>query len=390
MGENSSYSCFFSSIVLGGKLEHDCTLNLRGDRIESCNQQASKEAHDFSGRIAVPAFLDLHTHGFRGFDTSHVDSRGLNQWAEEIMTTGVAGFVPTLVPSSLRETHRFISTVGRLALSGTFPNNCADILGARLEGPFINPEKRGALDPSRLMNPSVENFTGLIGDVHEWDGILRIIDIAPELTGALKLIEYLKNKGIIVSLGHSNGTFLEAELGVDAGARLCTHLFNGMREIHHREPGIASAILLDDRISAEIVNDPYHLSSEIVKLVSRIKRRDGIVAVTDSTSLTQMPDGPYSLGDMKVVVKDGRSVIAGTDILAGSTITMDQVLRNFVKQGFNLVDSARFCSSNPARVLGLKARGAIRPGYVADIAILDNQYRVTGMIRRGKIHEIKT
>lgn len=387
MSEMGTNAYHFSSILFGRKIWLNCTLTARGDKIVSCTEDEDRDAKDFSDRIAVPAFIDIHTHGFRGIDTSFLSTSKLEEWAELLMTTGVAGFIPTIVSSSQKDTGDFMRTVRELSLKEKHVDGRADVLGARLEGPFINSEKKGAHNPSHLLPSSIANFEELVEDIPNWDRILRVVDIAPELPGAISLILFLTNRNVIVSLGHSDSTFNQAETGVDAGARLCTHLFNGMRRIHHRDPGIAVAMLLDERVYTEIINDPFHLSPETVRLAFQTKKRGKIVAITDSISSTQMPDGDYTLGDLKINVEGGRCLIAGTDTIAGSTLTMDQAFRNFVHQGFSIEDSTRFCSTNPSKIIGLQGRGVLGEGKVADITILDKQYKVTGMIRRGRLHE---
>jgi N-acetylglucosamine-6-phosphate deacetylase len=258
------------------------------------------------------------------------------------------------------------------------------VLGSHLEGPFLSPRRPGAQNETYMLAPDpllLERLRAAAGDT------LRMVTIAPELGGALPLIETLSAAGVIVAMGHSNATYEEALAGIRAGASHATHLFNAMPPLHHREPGLVGAAL-EAGISCELINDGRHVHPTIVQLV--FSMISSAVLVTDAIDATGVGDGRFELGGQEVHVQSGEARLATTGSLAGSTLTMDQTLRLAVQaSGLSVEQASAAASANPARVLGLDHEiGSIAPGKRADFVVLDDDLELAGVMASGAWHSI--
>ncbi len=374
----------FSRAVVAGKLINDVTLEISDGFISRITRENVNRL-DLTGYTAIPSFIDIHTHGMLGVDTSRLSQSSLGTWLNYLPKTGTLRVVPTLVSSDQKTTQEFLSIVNngkKLQLREPF----AEVIGARMEGPFISHAKKGAHNEKLLLNPTVENFKWITG---EYSSFVRIIDLAPELEGAMDLIQYLRGRGILVSIGHSDADAMTTRNAILKGAREATHLFNAMRQIYHREPGIAGEILINDSINAEIINDPNHLSPGIIRLAVRAKGEDKIVGITDSLSATLMPDGEYELGSLVVKLEKGKCTIKGTDTIAGSVLTMDAAFRNFLDQGYSIEQTSKFLSTNPARVMSLDREGSIDIGMRGNMVVLNEGNQVTGVIKDGIYYDFR-
>jgi len=255
----------------------------------------------------------------------------------------------------------------------------ARILGLHLEGPYINPEKRGAQNPKYIRAPKIKEIMQYYNASKQY---LKMITLAPEITSALDIISILVRLGITVSLGHSNADYEVAKKAIEKGASRATHLFNAMRKIHHRDPGLIIALLENESVYIELITDFIHLHPSIIKFVINHVGTRRIVLISDSISATDLPDGEYSLGGLKVSVKEGIARLRdGT--LAGSTLTLDKALKNMYSLGYSLNDITRMLSLNPALSLKIHDLGDIRPGYKADFIVLDNELNVKATIIKG-------
>ena len=255
-------------------------------------------------------------------------------------------------------------------------------LGIYFEGPFINVVRRGAHPAAEIQKPSVQmcrEFLDATG------GTALALALAPELDEDLAVLSYARSRGIRVGIGHSNATYGEAERAIEAGATHAVHIYNAMRPFSHRDTGIVGAVLTDDRVSAELICDGHHVEPAAVQLLERAKGLGRIILVTDSVSATGMTDGAYQLGQLKVNVVGGVCRTAEGN-LAGSTITLQQALRNLVKfTGRSFKDCLACATLNPAKLLGLeKQKGIIAGGADADITILDGDYIVRESYVRGR------
>jgi N-acetylglucosamine-6-phosphate deacetylase len=340
---------------------------------------------DFPGGVLAPGFVDIHIHGAAGHDVMKDDSAGLARMERLLAQHGVGSYFPTTVTAPLDQ---ICSALERLAgviehAEQVRDDSRSQPLGIHLEGPFISHARRGVHPEANLLRPSFEMWNRF------WqasNGRILMITVAPELEGALEVIAEAAHRGVCVSLGHSDAGLDSARAGISAGARHCTHAFNAMRPLDHRQPGIIGAMLTDSRLSADIIADGIHVDPSIVKLLLAAKGHDSSVLITDATAATGMPDGRYRLGLFEVEVKAGRCMADGK--LAGSVLTMDRAVRNIMQfAGWNLQQAVQLASLNPARVAGLTARGKLEPACKADIVVLTPAGEVQATMLRGALVE---
>jgi N-acetylglucosamine-6-phosphate deacetylase len=254
---------------------------------------------------------------------------------------------------------------------------------AHLEGPFLNPRRPGAMDPESVVVPSAEEVERLLA---AGDGCVSMMTVAPELPGALEVIAALAGRGVVASLGHSDASYESACAGVRAGARSVTHLFKAMPALHHRHPGLLGAALDLDELSCELICDGVHVDPVAMRLALRAKGVGGLRLVTDAISAAGLRDGEYRLGEAPVVVRDGCATLAGGDVIAGSTLTMDAALANAVRfLGVTVEEAVTLGSADPAALLGLADRkGAIAVGWDADLVVLDEDLRTCSTMMGGR------
>ncbi len=291
----------------------------------------------------------------------------------------MGAYCATTVTAPLEALLRSLSGLAKLMQK---PLEGARPVGIHLEGPFLSPHKRGAHAESQLLTPSVAMFDRM------WEaaeGTIRVMTIAPELPGAEETIAHATKLGVRVSLGHSNADSEAARRGVRAGGVTATHTFNAMRAFDHREPGLLGEVLTNDALFAEIICDGMHVDPAAVKLFWKAKGAERALLMTDAMAATGMPDGRYMLGELEVRVKNGRCVI-GEDTLAGSTLTMDRAVRNFMEfTGAGLAETVGLATRNPARMAGLDGEiGVLAPGRSADIAVLSAKNEVVETFLRGE------
>jgi N-acetylglucosamine-6-phosphate deacetylase len=338
---------------------------------------------DAEGLYAVPGFVDTHTHGVKGLDvTVSRDPYTILEMAKQFTRYGVSAFLPTVVTAPLETLAEVCKAVSE-AMDMWRPGEGARVLGLHMEGPYINPDMAGAQSRAFIRAPSLSEFKLLYEGCR---GVLRQVTVAPEVAGAQELIPYAKSLGIVVSAGHTKASYEEGVKAVELGVTKATHLFNAMTRFSHREPGIALALLQSPKVFLEVIADFVHLHPAVVKMVIDLAGPERVALVTDSIAATGMPDGVYVLGNLEVVVKQGVCRLVGTEVLAGSTLTMDKAFRNVVGLGYSLSSVATMASLTPVKSLGLGLRiGDIRRGYRADITILDDELRVVKTIVDGEV-----
>jgi N-acetylglucosamine-6-phosphate deacetylase len=298
--------------------------------------------------------------------------------ARALLRHGVTSFLPTAVTAPLRTLAAFAATARSWMASS--PDDGARPLGFNLEGPFLAAARKGAHEESLLVDPA-DAPRGSIEPLVEG---LRVITIAPERPGAIELIARLADAGVAVALGHSAATYEQARAGYDAGAVSTTHVFNAMTGVHHRDPGLAVAALVDERVYVELIADGNHVSPVVWPLITRTKPRDRLLLVSDAIRLAGTAETRARVGDLDVEVRDGRVVLAGTSTLAGSIIALDSAVRNLVRAGVSIVDAVAAASRNPLRMLGVTDRGQVAAGQAADLVELDADVRVVRTMRAGR------
>ena len=354
-------------------------LRLAGGRIAGLGEGVPPEPPGHRGPVyrgywALPGFIDMHVHGGGGGSFTEGDPAGARRAAEFHRAHGTTRIVASLVTAPAGELERRAAMLADLADEGV-------IDGIHLEGPFLSAARCGAQNPRYLILPDVAVFERLRAAARGW---LRMITIAPELPGALDVIRAAAASGVIAAAGHTDASAEVTAAAVAAGVSHATHLFNGMRPLGHRDPGPAGA-LLDHQVTCEVVADGAHLHDTVIRLAARAVGPGNLVLITDAMAAAGMPDGTYQLGGLGVTVAGGVARLAGTGAIAGSTATMDQVVRHAgTRAGLPAVDAAAAASATPARRLGLAAEtGSLTPGLSADVVLLDEEFRLTTVIARG-------
>lgn len=333
---------------------------------------------DAGGCFLLPGFIDTHTHGGYGLDCARAEADDLCRLSHRLAGQGVTAWLSTVVAGQKERTLKALS-----AVASALARDCsgAELLGIHLEGPFIARAYRAALDPAHIREADPDL---LMAYWEASEGKIRAITLAPELEGALDLISLCVSLGIRVSLGHSGASWEETRAAQKAGASCVTHLGNAMRPLHHREPGILGAAL-DSDLYTELICDGLHLHPAFVSLVEKVKNPGRLILVTDAMMATGLGDGDYRLGDRTVRVRQGQSRLEGGR-LAGSTLTMDQALRNLLAfTGKPLEELIPCLSTHAAHWLGIQDRkGAIAPGLDADLVLLDPDLKVRRVFCRGE------
>ena len=328
------------------------------------------------------AFFDIHVHGACSHDFMAASLDQIAVVGQFLASCGVAHYLPTTVTGPIDTTLHALETLANTIEAGATGElrPAAVPVGIHLEGPFISHAKRGVHPPSYIEEPSIELFERFQQAAR---GHIRLLTLAPELPHALELIEHATSSGVRVTMGHSNATASETLAAIAAGATSSTHLFNAMRALDHREPGIIGTILDRDDAYAEAICDGVHMHPATVRLWLKTKGDERAILVTDGTSATGMPDGNYTLGDFSFTVKDGVCLSEGA--LAGSVLTMDKAVENLqLFTGAPLGTAVRLASRNPARMLGMEHLVAPSPGAPANFNRFSQQGERLGTILHGR------
>jgi N-acetylglucosamine-6-phosphate deacetylase len=320
--------------------------------------------------LAVPGLIDVQINGFDGVDFTSANTDDYRHVATRLAATGVTSFQPTLISLPVAE---YVSALTRLDPSAIQE---ARILGMHLEGPFLSPTRCGAHDPVNMLDPDVA-LTRQILDA----GHVGHMTIAPELPGALDVIDLLVQRGVTVALGHTDADATAATAGFDHGARCVTHIFSAQRPWAHRDPGVSGVALDRDDVFVTAIVDGVHLADETVRLTANAAG-DRFVLITDAIAAAGRPDGTYALGDRAVTLDSGACRLDdGT--LAGSALTMDEAIRNMIDLGFSPPRAIAAATSSPANLIRRNDLGSLAPGTAADVCVFDDTFEVQRTIVFG-------
>jgi N-acetylglucosamine-6-phosphate deacetylase len=320
--------------------------------------------------LAVPGFIDVQINGFDGIDFTNASPAEYENVAQQLAATGVTAFQPTLISLPSAD---YLTT---LRQAGTMSILSARIIGIHLEGPFLAPIRCGAHDPENMVDPDP-----ILAKQFVEAGPFTYATIAPELPGALDLVELLAAAGVVVALGHTDADAATAHTAFDRGARSVTHIFGAQRPWKHRDPGISGAALVRDDVFITAIVDGIHLAPEATMLAANAAG-DRFVLITDAIAAAGRSDGEYILGDRTVILRDGACRLEnGT--LAGSSLTMDRAVRNMMALGFEPRRAIAAATSAPAALMRREDLGRIEPGAPADVCILDDGFRVTRTLVGG-------
>jgi len=345
-------------------------IMIQGEKIATVGQlkdarwPEGAKIFNFKGQMAFPGFIDIHVHGGHGADFMDASPESISEALQFHLKNGTTSILPTLMTASHKHILQTIEAIHRIKSSSL---EIPEILGLNLEGPYISREKCGAQPKRYIRKPS-------LGEMKEYieasQKTIKITTLAPENEGAIDFINYLVEQEIIPAAGHSNANYSQAVQAIEAGIRHATHLFNAMRGIFHRDPGVSGALLMDDKISVEIIADSRHLHPGIIQMIAELKPLRKIILISDATRFT-------GLRQEAILTREG--------ILYGSTMPLNLALKNLVQfTSLPLQELLKTVTLNPARLLNISAKkGKISRGNDADIVILDKNFNVKAVFRKG-------
>lgn len=335
------------------------------------------EVIDANGSYVSPGLVDMHIHGYLGEDVSDGSVQGIRTMADGILKNGVTSWCPTTMTVSKAEIEKAFDAAREIKNSNEFYG--AKIIGVNSEGPFINPSKKGAQAEEHILKPDADFII-------KHSDIVKLFTVAPEVDGAIECIEKVTDKtDVLISMGHTNATFDEANIGIEKGIRHTTHLFNAMTALSHRSPGVVGAALSSDEVSTELIADTFHVDKGLFALIEKIKK-DKLCLITDCIRAGGMPDGDYTLGGQPVH-KEGIKCLMPDGTIAGSVLTLNKAVYNLFANTNVGIHTAVMCASlNPAKALGLDSEiGSLEVGKLADIIIANESFDIQTVIVDGQI-----
>jgi N-acetylglucosamine-6-phosphate deacetylase len=348
-------------------------LEVAGDRIVAAGTGAApRPADEHLAGIVIPGYVDVHSHGGGGASFVTEDPDVARQALAAHRRLGVTTMVASLVTGTLPDLARQVSCLAGLVESG-------ELAGIHLEGPWLALKYKGAHPPQLLTDPDPAEVSTLLDAGR---GAVKMVTIAPERAGALDSIRLMAARGVVAAVGHTDADYDTCRAAIDAGATGATHLFNAMAPLRHRDPGPVLALWEDPRVYLELIMDGVHVRPELVAFVAA-STPARVVFVTDAMAAAASSDGDYVLGELPVEVRDGIARIAGTDTIAGSTLTLDRAVRNAVAAGIPFAQAVQAATQLPADYLSLPDVGRLAAGKRADLAVLDDDLRVTRVLHRG-------
>ena len=366
--------------VVPGQVVERCTIVIQGGCIAAAGAEveARGEVFDAGGMLAVPGFVDAHVHGAAGHDFNEGSVEAAQAVLRAHARRGTTALLATLYADGVEKMLKAITNLADLPQ----PEDGAEMVGIYLEGPFLNKARRGAQPEEHIIAPDLALFAEM---VEAGKGKVRVIAVAPELPGALELIAAARERGIRASMAHSDATYAQVKEAVAAGLSQVTHLFDGMRGVHHREPGAAGAGLLLEALDVELIADGIHVLPEVAAMSIRLKGTERVMPISDALALAGLPPGRYEFAGQPAEVGDGwaRLIEPGTPV---SVCTMDRAFRNLAAwTALPLPQVAAMTSLNAARAAGVSSRkGSLEAGKDADVVLLREDLGLEAVYLRGR------
>lgn len=339
-----------------------CDILIEDGIIKGLGKFDGDDVVDAKGKRVIAGPIDTHIHGYGGLDTS--DSR-LNEMSKFLADKGTTSWVPTAM--TLSHEHYLEITSNDLKTEG------AEVLGFHLEGPYLSKAKKGAQNENYIVNPDIEKFK-------QYKNVLKVT-VAPEVEGA---IDFIKQAGCHVSIGHTSCDKETALKAIDAGADCLTHTFNAMPPLHHREPGPIGAAI-DRNIYVEVIGDGMHVNKSIVLMLYRTFGSDRVIIISDTVRPAGMPDGKYDSGGLEIFLKDG-IITLGDGVIAGGSNSLLKNIKTVYEMGIDFYEAVKMATETPAKYLGVN-KGVIAEGYDADLVIIDDEFEPEHVIIGGKLYK---
>jgi len=362
------------SVIENGFVRYDERISAVGS-MDDYVPETDEETIDASGKIIVPGFIDIHSHGGYGIDMMDGDPEQLNEMTKKMLAEGITSYFPTTMTQSDENIEQALAGVKEAKETNPM------IQGIHLEGPFVSPDYKGA-QPEKFMRAADANTMKRWNDIS--GGNIRMVTYAPEMGDVSAFEEYCKANNIILSVAHSGATYDDLKA---SSATHVTHLFNGQLGLHHREIGVAGYGLLEDDVITEMIVDGFHVYPSMVKLAYKTKGADQMALVTDAMRAKGLPEGESELGGQKVIVKDKQARLENGS-LAGSVLTFNDAFKNIINfTGCSIEEAVLMSSVNQAREFHLDQKGTLEAGKDADLLILNNELTVKQTILGGKMHD---